>query len=201
MTDAPRKDLAASVRDRLQNHARTTGQDFQRVLVRYGVERLLYRLALSGMRDRFVLKGAMLFATWADAPFRATGDVDFLSFGDPGVETTKSAFIGLCELKIDVDDGLTFPSDTVVVERTREEEDYQGLHVRFDARLKNIRIPILIDIGFGDVIHPAALDIDYPRLLADLPQAHIRAYPPATVIAEKFDAMVSNSSNLQTSQR
>ena len=63
MTDTPRKDLAASVRDRLQNHARTTGQDFQRVLVRYGVERLLYRLALSGMRDRFVLKGAMLFAT------------------------------------------------------------------------------------------------------------------------------------------
>jgi hypothetical protein len=128
MTNAPRKDIAASV------------------------------------RDRFVLKGAMLFATWADAPFRATGDVDFLSFGDPGVETTKSAFIGLCELKTDVDDGLTFPSHTVVVERTREEEDYQGLHVRFEARLKNIRIPILIDIGFGDVIHPAALDIDYPRL-------------------------------------
>lgn len=120
----------------------------------------------------------------------ATGDVDFLSSGDPGVETTKSAFIGLCELKTDVDDGLTFPSDTVVVERTCEEEDDQGLHVRFDARLKNIRIPILIDIGFGDVIHPAALDIDYPRLLADLPQAHIRAYPPAAVIAEKFDAMV-----------
>jgi hypothetical protein len=190
MTDAPKKDIAASVRDRLQNHARATGQDFQRVLVRYGIERLLYRLALSGIRDRFVLKGAMLFATWADAPFRATGDVDFLSFGDPGIETAKSAFIGLCELKIDVDDGLTFPSDTVVVERTREEEDYQGLHVRFDARLKNIRIPILIDIGFGDVIHPAALDIDYPRLLTDLPQAHIRAYPPATVIAEKFDAMV-----------
>ena len=74
MTDAPRKDIAASVRDRLQNHARVTGQDFQRVLVRYGIERLLYRLALSGIRDRFVLKGAMLFATWADAPFRATGD-------------------------------------------------------------------------------------------------------------------------------
>ena len=190
MTDEPKKDIAASVRDRLQNHARATGQDFQRVLVRYGIERLLYRLAQSGIRDRFVLKGAMLFATWADAPFRATGDVDFLAFGDPGVETAKSAFISLCDFKPVVDDGLTFPSDTVVVERTREDEDYQGLHLRFDARLKNIRIPILIDIGFGDVIHPAALDIDYPCLLPDLPGGNIRAYPPATVVAEKFDAMI-----------
>jgi hypothetical protein len=67
MTDAPRKDITASVRDRLQNHARATGQDFQRVLVRYGIERLLYRLALSGVRDRFVLKGAMSGASIASA--------------------------------------------------------------------------------------------------------------------------------------
>jgi hypothetical protein len=190
MTEQPKKDIAASVRDRLQNYARSTEQDFQRVLVRYGIERLLYRLAQSGIRDRFVLKGAMLFATWADAPFRATGDLDLLAFGDPGVETAKSAFISLCEMTAPVDDGLIFPSDTVTVERTREDEEYQGLHVRFDAYLKNARIPILIDIGFGDTIHPAALDIDYPHLLDDLPGGNIRAYPPATVIAEKFDAMV-----------
>lgn len=190
MTRPPVRDVAASVRDRLRNHATATRQDFQRVLVRYGVERLLYRLARSLIRDRFVLKGAMLFATWTDAPFRATGDVDFLAFGDPGVEAAKSAFISLCEAAVDVDDGLIFQADTVVVERTREDEAYQGVRVRFDAKLKNIVIPILIDIGFGDVIHPAALDIDYPRLLDDLPAAHIRAYPAATVIAEKFDAMV-----------
>ncbi|MDP3738279.1 MAG: nucleotidyl transferase AbiEii/AbiGii toxin family protein [Hyphomonadaceae bacterium] len=190
MTDQPRKDLAASVRDRLRNHARTTGQDFQRVLVRYGIERLLYRLAQSGIRDRFVLKGAMLFVAWADAPFRATGDIDLLAFGDPAVDTAKSAFASLCDFKPNIDDGLIFQTETIVVERTREGEDYQGLHIRFDARLKNIRIPILIDVGFGDVIHPAALDIDYPCLLADFPSPHIRAYPPATVVAEKFDAMV-----------
>jgi len=190
MTRPPVRDVATSVRDRLQNHARATGDDFQRVLVRYGIERLLYRLARSPLRDRFVLKGAMLFATWTDAPFRATGDVDFLAFGDPGVETAKSAFVTLCDQAVDMNDGLAFQGDTVVVERTREDEDYQGLKVRLDAKLRNIVIPIRIDIGFGDVIHPASLDIDYPRLLADLPAAHIRAYPPATVIAEKFDAMV-----------
>ncbi len=190
MNDKPKKDVAASVRDRLQNYARASGQDFQRVLVRYGIERLLYRLAKSPLRERFILKGAMLFTTWADAPFRATGDLDLLGFGDASVETAKSAFASLCGLQTDTDDGLTFPADTIDVERTREDEDYKGLHVRFDARLKNIRIPILIDIGFGDAIHPAALDIDYPTLLDDLPGGNIRAYPPATVIAEKFDAMV-----------
>lgn len=190
MTRPPVRDIAASVRDRLQNHARATGQDFQRVLVRYGIERLLYRLARSLLRDRFVLKGAMLFATWADAPFRATGDLDLLAFGDPGAETAKSDFISLCGQTVDTDDGLVFLADTVTVERTHEDEEYQGLRVRFDAKLKNIVIPILIDIGFGDVIHPAALDTDYPRLLADLPAANIRAYPAASVVAEKFDAMV-----------
>jgi hypothetical protein len=104
------------------------------------------------------------------------------------VGSAKSAFISLCGVGVEPDDGLVFPADTATVERMREEEDYQGLRVRMDA--KNIVIPILIDIGFGDIVHPAALDIDYPRLLDDLPAAHIRAYPAATVTAEKFDAMV-----------
>ncbi|RYG38532.1 MAG: nucleotidyl transferase AbiEii/AbiGii toxin family protein [Burkholderiales bacterium] len=190
VTRPPVRDAAVSVRDQLQNHARAAGDDFQRVLVRYGIERLLYRLAQSPLRDRFVLKGAMLFATWADAPFRATGDVDFLAFGDSSVESTKSAFVSLCDQAVDMEDGLVFDSSTIVVEQTREDENYKGLKVRLDAKLKNIVIPVLIDIGFGDVIHPASADIDYPRLLTDLPAARIRAYPPETVIAEKFDAMV-----------
>lgn len=190
MTDKPKSDIPASVRDRLLKHAKETQQDYNRVLVRYGVERLLYRLSQSNLRDRFILKGAMLFATWADAPFRATGDVDFLAFGDPGVETAKAAFVSLCAPLDPADDGLLFLADSVAVERTREDEDYQGLHVHLEARLKNIPIMINIDIGFGDVINPAPLDIAYPCLLPNLPSPNIRAYPPATVIAEKFDAMV-----------
>lgn len=190
MSRAPIRNVGASVRDRLRNEARATGQDFQRVLTRYGIERLLYRLAKSAARERFVLKGAMLLATWADTPFRATGDLDLLGFGDPGVETAKATFTQLCDLRPDVDDGVIFVPETIVVERTREDEEYKGLHVRLDAKLDTTVIAILIDIGFGDVIHPAAIEVDYPRLLTDLPAANIRAYPAATVIAEKFDAMV-----------
>lgn len=194
MTKPPHKrDIAASVRQRLLDQSRASGQDFQRLLVRYGIERLLYRLSRTDARNRFVLKGAMLFAAWADAPFRATGDLDLLGFGDDDVEAARATFANLCNAQSDADslsDGLTFMTGSVKVERTREGEDYRGLHVRLEARLKNTRIPILIDIGFGDPVHPAPLDLDYPRLIPDLPPAHIRAYPPESVIAEKFEAMV-----------
>lgn len=194
MTKPPRKrDIAQSVRQRLLDQSRASDQDFQRLLVRYGIERLLYRLSRTDARNRFVLKGAMLFAAWADAPFRATGDLDLLGFGDDDVNAARATFADLCDAEPGADasvDGLIFVADSVIVERTREDEDYRGLHVRLEARLKNTRIPIQIDIGFGDPVHPAPLDLDYPRLLPDMPPAHIRAYPPESVIAEKFDAMV-----------
>ncbi len=192
MTQDKKKDVAASVRQRLLNQSRETGQDFQRVLVRYGVERLLYRLSQSPERQRFVLKGAMLFAAWTAAPFRATGDLDLLGFGPDDLAAAGAAFIGLCQLPLNDgdNDGLIFVPESVAVTRTRDDEDYRGLHVRLDGKLKNTIIPILIDIGFGDAVHPAPVDIDYPRLLTDVPAANIRAYPPETVIAEKFDAMV-----------
>lgn len=183
--------MAASVRQRLLDQSRASGQDFQRLLVRYGIERLLYRLSRTDARNHYVLKGAMLFAAWADAPFRATGDLDLLGFGDDDVDAARTTFADLCEAEPEASaDGLIFVADSVKVERTREDEDYRGLHVRLEARLKNTRVPILIDIGFGDPVHPAPLDLDYPRLLPDLPPAHIRTYPPESVIAEKFDAIV-----------
>lgn len=193
MTKPPQKrDMAASVRQRLLDQSRASGQDFQRLLIRYGIERLLYRLSKTAARERFILKGAMLFAAWSDAPFRATGDLDLLGFGDDDVDGARATFADLCEGEPNAGepDGLMFIADSVKVERTREDEDYRGLHVRLEARLKKTRLPILIDIGFGDPIHPAPLDLDYPRLIPDLPAAHIRAYPPESVIAEKFDAMV-----------
>jgi hypothetical protein len=185
-------DIAASIRQRLLNRARETGQDFQRLLVRYGVERLLYRLSRSEDRERFVLKGAMLFAAWADAPFRSTGDLDLLGIGSDDIEAARTTFARLCAADVgdEARDGLIFDGTNIRVERTRAEEEYQGLHVRLDSLLKTTRIPLQIDIGFGDAITPAPMNIDYPNLLSDIPAANIRAYPPETVIAEKFDAMI-----------
>jgi hypothetical protein len=82
-----------------------------------------------------------------------------------------------------------FDVASIRVETMREEEEYQGLRVRLNAKLANAVIPIQVDIGFGDVVHPAPMSLDYPTLLDDMPAAKIRAYPPETVIAEKFEAM------------
>ncbi len=91
MTKSPQKrDMAVSVRQRLLDQSRVSRQDFQRLLVRYGIERLLHRLSRTNARNRFVLKGAMLFAAWADAQFRATGDLDLLGFGNDDVDVARA---------------------------------------------------------------------------------------------------------------
>ena len=77
------RNIGASVRARLLDRARGEKTDFQILLTRYALERLLYRLSVSDQRARFVLKGAMLFAIWQDDPFRPTRDLDLLGYGDP----------------------------------------------------------------------------------------------------------------------
>jgi len=120
MNDKPGKNKAASVRDRLLSLARERGEDFQLVLTQYGLERLLYRLSQSDYRDRFILKGAMLFLLWNDQPHRPTRDVDFLGYGDNSEAGLQTVFRALCELSVD-DDGLTLESNTVRVEAIRDD--------------------------------------------------------------------------------
>lgn len=187
---ARKTNIAASVRQRLFNQSRTGGgQAFQRILVRYAIERLLYRLSQSPARAKYVLKGANLFAIWAEAPFRSTGDVDLLGFGAADAAATRKTFADFCKLKV-ADDGLVFDAASIRVETLREEEEYQGLRVRLEAKLGSAVIPVQVDIGFGDAVHPEPQELTYPVLLEDMPPAKVRAYAPETVIAEKLEAMV-----------
>ena len=158
------------------------------LLTRYALERLLHRLSLSPHRERFVLKGAMLLATWFDEPHRATRDVDLLGFGDPAEDALLGTFREIMAIK--VDDGVSFDLKGLRIEAIREEVEYGGSRLRTTAALAGARIPITVDIGFGDAIEPGVEDIDLPVLL-DMPSPHLRAYPPETVVAEKFHAMVA----------
>lgn len=189
MNDKPGKNKAASVRDRLLSLARERGEDFQLVLTQYGLERLLYRLSQSDYRDRFILKGAMLFLLWNDQPHRPTRDVDFLGYGDNSEAGLQTVFRALCELSVD-DDGLTLESNTVRVEAIRDDTEYGGMRVKLVGDLARARVPIQADIGFGDAVTPEASVIDYPTLL-DGPAPRLRAYPRETVVAEKYQALVN----------
>jgi predicted nucleotidyltransferase component of viral defense system len=180
--------LAASIRDRLTNRARAHGEDVQLVLLRYGIERLLYRLSRSEYADRFVLKGAMLFSLWADVPYRATRDVDFLGYGDSATERLMEIFRAICGVEVEPD-GVAFLAETVRAEQARENDEYQGVRVTLEARIAGARLSLQADIGFGDVVVPMVQEIEYPGLL-DLPTPRLRAYPKETVVAEKFQAMV-----------
>lgn len=182
------KNVAASVRERLYQLSQKRGEDFQLMLTRYGLERLLYRLGRSKYRDRFVLKGAMLFSLWGEEMYRATRDVDFLGFGDSSAQEMEKVFRDLCAVSVE-DDGLVFKAESVVAESIRDAMEYGGVRVTLEVRLEQARIPIQADIGFGDAVTPAAEEIEYPSLL-NAPAPEIRAYPKETVVAEKYEAVV-----------
>jgi hypothetical protein len=183
------KNLPASVRAKLLAHAKASGEDFNRTLVRYGIERFLFRLSQHANRDRFILKGAMLFITWPEGAHRPTGDLDLLAYGPPEPAAMKLIIAEICAI-LGPGDALVFDPDSIVVEAMREDEKYQGVRITMLAKLENAKIHLQIDVGFGDAVHPEPKMITFPCLLPDMPVPEILAYPPETVIAEKFEAMV-----------
>jgi predicted nucleotidyltransferase component of viral defense system len=189
MTRASPTNLSASVRQRLLNLVKERGEELQTLLTRYAVERLLYRLGRSDDRDRLVLKGAVLFYVWEGGLRRPTRDVDFLGYGDPMPEKIAELFRSLCQVSAEAD-GLDFHVDSVRAEAIRDRQDYGGVRVTLMATLGNARIPLQVDVGFGDAVTPGTETARFPTLL-DFPEPTIRVYPPETVIAEKYQAMVS----------
>jgi nucleotidyltransferase AbiEii toxin of type IV toxin-antitoxin system len=140
-------------------------------------------------RNRFILKGAMLFVTWVEAPFRPTRDLDLLGYGDNSPEAIRNTFHAILTQPVD-DDGVAFDVDGLEAAPIREDLEYGGVRVRTQATIAGARIPIQVDVGFGDAITPGPIEIDYPALL-DAPVPHLRAYPIETVVAEKFHALAA----------
>jgi len=188
VTHGKPRNLAASVRQRLVNIAKEREEEFQYVLIRYGTERLLYRLSQSEHADVFILKGAALFQIWTNQPHRPTRDVDILGHGAPTLDRFERLLRDVCTTEVE-DDGLLFDGNSIVVEQIKEEDEYQGIRLRLVASLQNARISLQIDVGFGDAITPGTEDVVYPTLL-EFPPPKIKAYPRETVVAEKFQAMV-----------
>lgn len=188
MTAQPSSGVAASVRQRLLNRAREQKEAFDLVLIRFALERLLYRLSQSEYADRFVLKGAMLFQIWSGEVHRPTRDLDLLGTGSSAPEDFQEIFRHICEVDV-ADDGLVFLPESVKAAQIKEEEQYEGLRVKLNARLVTARIPVQVDVGFGDAITPGADELHYPALL-EFPSATLQTYPRETVVAEKFQAMV-----------
>ena len=156
--------------------------------MRYGLERLAYRLSQSEHADKFILKGAMLFLVWTGEPYRTTKDLDLLALRATTTDEMASIFKSICCTEV-VADGLVFLPNTIRAIEIREEQLYQGVRVNLEVHLGRARIPLQVDVGFGDVMTPKAKATEFPPLL-DFPAPRLHMYAPETAIAEKFETMV-----------
>ena len=182
------KNKAASIKARLINIARAEEIDFDFLLLRYFQERFLYRLAISEFSDRFILKGGLLLICLKMPMSRPTKDIDFLA------EEIKNDPVELEHIfrsitAISCNDGVKFISSSLISEKIKENADYEGIRIKVDATLGQARKKLQMDIGFGDVIIPRAIQMEFPTLLEEKPP-RIKVYSIESIISEKFEAMV-----------
>lgn len=182
------KNLAASVAARLLKISRQTGDDYQVLLTSYCLERFLHRLGVSLVRERFVLKGAMLLRLWSDRPYRATRDLDLLRRGDGSFEAIRTDLETICAAEV-APDAVILDATAIRLEPIRAEDEYAGTRATVPARCGNARLLLQIDMGLADAVWPAPRLCAYPALL-DAPAPAILAYPREAVVAEKLEALV-----------
>jgi predicted nucleotidyltransferase component of viral defense system len=182
------KNIAASVHQRLLNKAKESSRPFNELLQYFAIERFIYRLSKSPHADKFILKGALMFAAWHGPASRPTMDIDLLGKIDNSLEVITAAIKDACRLEVEPD-GISFNAETVEAVRITEDAEYEGVRVRVQGSLGNARFSIQIDIGFGDVVVPNPRTVSYPAIL-DFPAPELKGYTMESTIAEKFQAMV-----------
>lgn len=182
------RNIAASVRQRLNNLAKQRNRPFQEVLQYFAIDRFLYRLSESCHRDRFLLKGAMMLAAWRGPATRSTMDIDLLGHGEDPTGSMLHIVRELCDLKPMQEDGLVFDASSVVSEPITVDSEYVGMRVTFRGTLSTARIPMQIDLGIGDAVVDPEEQVELPALL-DFPPARLRGYSRESAVAEKLHAM------------
>ena len=195
MTKKEIKNYGKSVRTRLLTVSKESGIPYMTVLVRYFQERLLYRVSQSEFKENFYLKGGALLYAFNQEKARPTKDIDFLGTHiSNDRDYIKAVFTKIAEVPCDVD-GVSYDVDTIEVIDITQEKKYQGARLTILAYLDTVLQQISMDIGFGDIVTPGPQDLSYPLLLENLPGVNLLAYSLETVVAEKFEAMISLSVN------
>ena len=184
------KNYGKSIRSKLLNIAKEENTFYQTVLTRYFQERLLYRISQTRYRNNFYLKGGALMYAYEKFAARPTLDIDFLgnNISNEG-ESIVKAFKEICSVPYE-EDGVTFDVEQITAQNITEFKDYHGIRLSIPVRMDTISQVMTMDIGFGDVVTPEPIGLDYPVLLEHLPSANILAYSLETVIAEKLHAVV-----------
>lgn len=182
--------IVQSIKDRLKNVARENSRLYQEVLTTYALERTLFRIGLSKYKDNFTLKGGIFLYAFYDKDYpRSTTDIDLRADRISGErESLLSIFSDIFRIKFD--DGIEYDESTLRAREITKQDDYKGLNISVTALLGNSRLPVSIDVGFGDVVVPAKKEITFPVLL-NMEAPQIYSYSMESTLAEKFEAIVS----------
>lgn len=181
---------ANSIKDRLKNLAKQDGSTMQEKLVTYAIERTIYRLSISPYNERFTLKGGIFLYVLFDKQFsRVTRDIDLLGqYISNDINEISNVFREI--FSISCDDALMFDLNSLSVDSITEFKEYHGVNVNIIAFLDRTKIPVSIDVGFGDIVYPNRIKMEFPSLLS-MEEPIVYAYSLYSAIAEKFEAIVS----------
>ena len=182
------RNIPASVRQRLLNRAKKEQRPFNELLQYYAMERFLYRLSQSPYGDRFILKGALMLRAWGVAELRPTMDIDLLGRTSNKEANIVAQIREILTMNVE-EDGLVFDPDSIRAERIIEDADYEGIRIRFVGALGSARIPMQIDIAFGDAVYPKPEKSELPTLL-NLPAPRLLGYSREGTIAEKLEVII-----------
>lgn len=185
----PVKNVPASILARLKNQAEILDRPFAEILQYYAMERFLHRLSKTKYAAKFVLKGGLLFYVWNVPLRRPTKDIDFRGYVSNDRQRLLEIFREVAAVSTP-EDGLVFELDSIAIDETQMDADYQGVRVKLNAMLARSRIPVQIDIGFSDELTSKAELVEYPNILSDLQHIRMKGYPKESVVAEKFHAMI-----------
>ena len=184
------KDYGKSIRTKLLAIAKQEDIFYQTILTRYFQERLLYRISKTRYRSNFYLKGGALMYAYEKFAARPTLDIDFLGNNISNESAIIiAAFREICSTQY-IEDGITFDVNKITAHNITEFKDYHGIRLSIPVRMDTISQVLTMDVGFGDVVTPSPVDLDYPVLLTNLPGVNIKAYSIESVIAEKMHAII-----------
>lgn len=186
--EKPKKNLGESIRQRLKNLSDQRNRPFDEILRYYAMERFLYRLSVSPHAKKFFLKGGLMLKVWDSLDHRATMDIDLLARTSNQIDNLHQIITEVSEIACE-EDGIAFDTQKLILRNTQTGGDYHGVSSSFSAKLCTTKMPVLIDIGFNDIVIPKPQQIKYPTLLG-MPEPTLLGYTLETVIAEKLESVV-----------
>lgn len=186
--EKPKKNLGESIRQRLKNLSEQRNRPFDEILRYYAMERFLYRLSISPYAEKFFLKGGLMLKVWDSMDHRATMDIDLLARTSNQIDNLQRIITEVSGIACE-EDGIAFDTQKLILRNTQTGGDYNGVSSSFSAKLFTTKMPVLIDIGFNDIVIPKPQKIQYPTLLG-MPEPLLLGYTLETVIAEKLESIV-----------